>query len=286
MHMPEGLWNAAVGHDDCDLMECLWKKSPEVPVILSAPQTGAGVALDSVVEVREAERIAEEKDWSIVSDDVPISLFSVELQSKPADIALRIGCPAFASDGRKAREHRLLLTRSSGVRLVIKKSLFAPGRVKDDAAKVGPFEFRVEQREHVVVHGSESGLRLVAEPIVEGVDDLLLEVIPARMGVDYRLPVRVGYVEVANPEDVHLYARCHQAYFRLLVLRAARRSVERDGVPHHINGWLVDAMLPQEVTRGVGTINFEALGGAAVFLAQADVVKHHTDVQQLAIELH
>src|ERR1700730_12743327 len=74
MHLPEGLWNSAVGHNDCDLMECLGKQSPEVPVILSAPQTGARVALDRVVEVREAERIAEEKDWSIVSHDVPISL--------------------------------------------------------------------------------------------------------------------------------------------------------------------------------------------------------------------
>src|SRR5438105_12918178 len=82
--------------------------------------------------------------------------------------------------------------------------LFAPSRVKDDAAKVGPFEFRVEQREHVVVHGSEGGLRLVAESIVKSVDDLLLEVIPARMCVDYRLPVSVGYVEVAKSEDVHL----------------------------------------------------------------------------------
>jgi hypothetical protein len=35
-------------------MERLWKKSPEVPVILSAPETGAGVALDSVIELREA----------------------------------------------------------------------------------------------------------------------------------------------------------------------------------------------------------------------------------------
>src|SRR5258707_2542858 len=106
MHMPEGLWNSAVGHDDCDLVECFWKKSPEVPVILSAPQTGTGVALDRVVEVREAERIAEEKDRSIVSDDVPIPVLGVELESKAADIALRIGCPAFPSDGRKAREHR------------------------------------------------------------------------------------------------------------------------------------------------------------------------------------
>src|ERR1700688_3861723 len=54
MHIPEGLWNSAGGHDDCGLMECFWKKSPEVLVILSAPKTGAGVAFDSVVEVREA----------------------------------------------------------------------------------------------------------------------------------------------------------------------------------------------------------------------------------------
>src|ERR1700674_5827409 len=66
MHVPEGLWNSAVGHDDCDLMERLWKESPEVPVILSAPKTGAGVALDRVVRVRAASRIAKEKDWSIV----------------------------------------------------------------------------------------------------------------------------------------------------------------------------------------------------------------------------
>src|ERR1700730_16517922 len=109
MHMPEGLWNPAFGHDDGDLMECLWKKRLEVPVILSAAQTGAGIALDRVVEGREAERIAEEKDWSIDSDDVPISLLGIELESKPANIALRIGCPAFPSDARKAREHRRLL---------------------------------------------------------------------------------------------------------------------------------------------------------------------------------
>src|SRR6202790_5092860 len=110
MHMPEGPRNSAVGHDDGDLMQRLWKKSPEVPVVLSAPKTGAGVALDGVVQVREAQRIAEEKDWSIVSDDVPISVLGVEFESSPADIALRIGCPAFPSDARKAREHRRLLS--------------------------------------------------------------------------------------------------------------------------------------------------------------------------------
>src|SRR5271163_4167625 len=74
--------------------------------------------------------------------------------------------------------------------------LFAPGRIKDDAAKVGPFELRVMQCEHVVVHGSKRGLRLVAESLEKGVDDLLLKVIPARMCLDYRFALDVGYVEV------------------------------------------------------------------------------------------
>src|ERR1700690_2440696 len=60
MHMPEGLRYSAVGHDDRDLMECLRKKGPEVPVILSAPKASAGVTLDSVVKVRKPQRIAEE----------------------------------------------------------------------------------------------------------------------------------------------------------------------------------------------------------------------------------
>ena len=80
--------------------------------------------------------------------------------------------------------------------------LFAPSRIKDDTAKVGPFEFRVEQREHVVVHGSPGGLGLVAESIVKGVDDLLLEVIPARMCVDYRFSVGVGLIKVAKSENI------------------------------------------------------------------------------------
>src|SRR5271157_3660317 len=143
--------------------------------------------------------------------------------------------------------------------------LFAPSRIEDNAAKVGPFELRVEQCEHIVVHGSEGGLRLVAESIVKGVDDLLLEVIPARMRVDYRLAMSVGYVKVAKSEDVHLNARCHEGHFRLLVLGDGRRGVQRDGVPNHVNGCLVDAMLPQEVARGICTVNFEALGGATVF---------------------
>src|SRR5260370_4489239 len=51
----------------------------------------------------------EEKDWSVVSDDVPIPVLGVELDCSPADIALRIRRPAFSSDGRKSSEHSRLL---------------------------------------------------------------------------------------------------------------------------------------------------------------------------------
>jgi hypothetical protein len=89
--------------------------------------------------------------------------------------------------------------------------LFAPSRIKDDTAKVGPFEFRVEQREHVVVHGSPGGLGLVAESIVKGVYNLLLEMIPARMRLDYRLPVSIRYVKVTKSAAMllgqHIVAR-------------------------------------------------------------------------------
>src|SRR6266481_8381796 len=54
--------------------------------------------------------MAEKKDRGIVPDDVPISVLGVELHSSPTDIALRISCPAFPGDGRKAREHGRLLS--------------------------------------------------------------------------------------------------------------------------------------------------------------------------------
>src|SRR3984893_10519275 len=177
------------------------------------------------------------------------------------------------------------MSSESRLRLRSRLRLFAPGRVKDDAAKVGPFEFRVEQREHVVVHGSPGGLGLVAESIVKGVYDLLLEIIPSRMRLDYRLPFSIRYVKVTKSEDVHVDAGCDERHFRLLVPRDARRRVQRDGIPDHVNGCLVDAMLPQEVARGICTVNFEALGGATIFLCQTHVVKHGSYVEQFGIEL-
>jgi hypothetical protein len=92
--------------------------------------------------------------------------------------------------------------------------------------------------------------------------------IPARMRLDYRLPLSVGYVKVTKSEHVHIDAGCDERHFRLLVPRNARRRVQRDGIPDHVDACLVDAMLPQEVARGICTVNFETLGGATVFFVR------------------
>ena len=95
--------------DDRDLVQRLGQQCPEIPVIVGAAHPGARVALDRVVEVGEAQRIAEEEHRRVVADDVPVAFLGVELERSAADVALGVGGAALAGDGREAGEHRRLL---------------------------------------------------------------------------------------------------------------------------------------------------------------------------------
>ena len=91
---------------------------PEVPVVVGATQPGARVALDRVVEVGEAQRVAEEEHRRVVADDVPVAFVGVELQRVAADVALGVGGAALAGDRGEAGEHRRLLAdRAEDLRL-------------------------------------------------------------------------------------------------------------------------------------------------------------------------
>jgi len=109
MHVAEALRNAAIGHDDRDLVQRLRQQRPEIPVVIRAAQPGARVALDRMVEVREPQRIAEEEHRCVVADDVPVTLLGIELEGGAADVAFRIGGAALTGHRREAREHRRLL---------------------------------------------------------------------------------------------------------------------------------------------------------------------------------
>src|ERR1039458_9795226 len=54
--------------------------------------------------------------------------------------------------------------------------------------------------------------------------------------------------------------------------------------PDRIDICLCYAVASQEITGGIGAVNFEALVLAAVQMGQAHVVKHRTCIKQLRIE--
>jgi hypothetical protein len=118
VHVPEALRNAAVGHDDGDLMQSLRQHGPEIPVVVGRAHAGARVALDRVVQVREAQRIAEEEHRRVVADDVPVAFLGVELDGSAADVALGVGGAALPGHGREPNEHgRLLADLRENLRL-------------------------------------------------------------------------------------------------------------------------------------------------------------------------
>jgi hypothetical protein len=61
--------------------------------------------------------------------------------------------------------------------------------------------------------------------------------------------------------------------------------VQSDGVPNDVDRGFIDAMLAQELARGVGAIDFKALGRAAIFIGQTHVMEHGSDVEQFRVEL-
>jgi len=73
---------------------------------LSALHTGARISLDGVVEIGKPQRVAEEKHWRVIADDVPVALLGIELQREAADVALGVGGTALTCDGGEAGEHR------------------------------------------------------------------------------------------------------------------------------------------------------------------------------------
>ncbi len=104
VHVAVGEGDPAVAHGDRHLVERFGKGCPEVPVVLCGPHVRLRVALDGAVEVRKLVGVAYEEDGRVVSDQVPVPFFGVELHGKAADVAFRVGRTAFARDGREADE--------------------------------------------------------------------------------------------------------------------------------------------------------------------------------------
>ena len=67
------------------------------------------VRLERVNDVGKFDGVADEKDGEVVTDEVPVAVFGVELDGKPARIAGDFRRIATADDGRKPNRERCLL---------------------------------------------------------------------------------------------------------------------------------------------------------------------------------
>src|SRR5580704_7382867 len=71
-------------------------------------------------------------------------------------------------------------------------SLPAPSGSSDDAAEIAAGEVHILIREHVGLDVAEGRLRLVLDAVVEGLDDVFLEMRSTRMCMHHRLALRVA----------------------------------------------------------------------------------------------
>src|SRR6202022_3050008 len=130
----------------------------------------------------------------------------------------------------------------------------APGGSSDHAAEIAALEVRILVRQHVGLDVAEGCLRLVLDAVVEGLDDVFLEMRRPRMGVHDRIAFRVAILGIAQSEHIHFDAGRHQSYDRVHVLRAAGGCAQCDRGPDGVDILLRDTVAAQEVTRGIGAV--------------------------------
>lgn len=88
VHKSETLWGSSIGEEDCSLVETLWMQGPEVPSSFSARSASSWMWLLGVDEVWEFDGISDEEDWSVVTNHIIDTFFSVELDCKSSWISL------------------------------------------------------------------------------------------------------------------------------------------------------------------------------------------------------
>ena len=109
MHVAVGIRDAARAHGDSDLVQRFGKQCPEVPVVVGTAHVRLRITFDGVVKVGELQRIAQEEYRRVVSHQVPVALFRIELHGEAAYVTLGVGSSTFSGYGREADKAVCLL---------------------------------------------------------------------------------------------------------------------------------------------------------------------------------
>ena len=101
VHMAVRVWSSAIGEEDHDLMDGLLVGGQVVPEHGGILQVRLRVALLGVDEEWKLGWVAEEEDWGVVVDPVPVTFLCVELDGETAWVASGIWRSLLTTDGGK-----------------------------------------------------------------------------------------------------------------------------------------------------------------------------------------
>lgn len=102
VHVTVRVWSSAVGEEDHDLVDGLLVGGEVVPEHGGILQVGLRVALLGVDEEWELGWVAEEEDWGVVVDPIPVTFLSIELDGETAWVASGIWRSLLTTDSGEA----------------------------------------------------------------------------------------------------------------------------------------------------------------------------------------
>src|SRR5271168_4432319 len=166
----------------------------------------------------------------------------------------------------------------TGVLGVSRTGLPNPGGVADNAAEVAADERGVLVGEDVGLDVAEGGLGPLVDAVVEGLDDVFLELGGAGILGDDGVAELVGVLLVGDSEHVHLHATGEEGDDGVHELGNAGGGGQGDGGPYVVDVLRGDAARLEEVAGGVGTVDLEAVGRALAG-HEAHVVEHGSGIE-------
>src|SRR6056297_3283318 len=99
VHVAVRIWCAAVTEKDHNLVKTLGIETPKVPHHSITRKICLRIALLSMNKITEFFRIFYEKHRCVVSNKIPVAIFSIKFNCKTAWIALGVGTAFFTADG-------------------------------------------------------------------------------------------------------------------------------------------------------------------------------------------
>ena len=109
IHVPVRVWCTTVTKEVHDLVDSLLVSGKVVPEHGSVLQICLWVSLLCVDEERELGRIAEEEDWGVIVDPVPVALLGVKLDSETSGVTSSVWRTLLTADSGETKDKRGLL---------------------------------------------------------------------------------------------------------------------------------------------------------------------------------